>query len=55
MNQIEREDDWSQVKGRVPKDLHRKAKIASAMLNKPIVDMIVEALEKAVKDAGVAA
>ena len=48
------EIEWAQLKARIPRKLHRDAKIASAILDRPIVDICIEALEKAVQEAAIA-
>ena len=45
------EIEWAQLKARIPRKLHREAKIASVILDRPIVDICIEALEKAVQEA----
>jgi hypothetical protein len=45
------EIEWAQLKARIPRKLHREAKIASVILDRPIVDICIEALENAVKEA----
>lgn len=45
--------EWSQVKARVPSCLHQKSKIALAMLDKTLVELMIEALERAIAEAGV--
>ena len=45
--------EWSQVKARVPSHLHQKSKIALAILDKTLVELMIEALERAITEAGV--
>jgi hypothetical protein len=45
--------EWAQVKARVPSRLHQKSKIALAMLDKTLVELMIEALERAIAEAGV--
>jgi len=45
--------EWSQVKARVPSNLHQKSKVALAILDKTLVELIIEALERAIAEAGV--
>lgn len=51
MSKQESSVEWYQAKARVPKDLHQKSKVALAILNKSLVEIVVEALEKAIADA----
>ena len=52
---MKNETEWQQFNARIPKDLHTNAKIASVVLGKSMADMLVEALEKAIAEAGVKA
>jgi len=45
--------EWSQVKARVPSQLHQKSKIALAVRNKTRVELMSEARERAIAEAGV--
>jgi hypothetical protein len=45
------EIEWAQFKARIPRKLHRDAKIACATLDRKMVDVCVEALEKVIAEA----
>lgn len=47
------EIEWAQFKARIPRKLHREAKIACATLDRKMVDICIEALEKVIAEAGV--
>jgi hypothetical protein len=53
MSKQESSIEWYQAKARVPKDLHQKSRIALAILDKSLVEVVVEALERAIAEAGV--
>lgn len=43
--------EWAQAKARVPRDLYKRGKAALALLDKSLVQIIEEALKKAIVEA----
>jgi hypothetical protein len=47
------EIEWAQFKARIPRKLHHDAKIACATLDRKMIDVCIEALERVIAEAGV--
>jgi hypothetical protein len=45
------EIEWAQFKARIPRKLHHDAKIACATLDRKMVDICIEALERVITEA----